>query len=144
MKAGRVMLLVGAGIIFVIVLIVSMWVIPRAAADTSPIASPEGAVNSFWTFAIANVFFGLAMLGATFLARSGVSTALLLIAGFGTLLFGLWMLDGAFAFTNHGPSMQDVTVVLFACVGGDWLAGMLAFVGAVLLARSRKRELSVT
>ena len=47
MKAGRVILLVGVGIIVVMVLTVSMWVIPRAAADTSPIASPEGAVGSF-------------------------------------------------------------------------------------------------
>jgi hypothetical protein len=140
-KAGRVILLIGAGIIFVIVLIVSVWVIPRAAADTSPIASPEGAVSSFWTFTIANILFGLAMLGATFLARGGVSTALLVFAGSGALLFGLWMLDGAFAFANHGPSMQAVTVVIFACVGGEWLAGILAFVGAVLLARFRKREL---
>ena len=141
MKAGRVMLLIGAGIIFVIVLIVSVWVIPRVATDTSPIASPESAVNSFWVFAIANVLFGLAMLGATFFARGSMSTVLLVFAGFGALLFGLWLLDGAFAFAEHGPSMQGVTAVLFACVGGDWLAGMLAFVGAVLLARFRKREL---
>ena len=144
MKAGRVVLLVGAGIIFVIVLIMSLWVIPRVAADTSPLMPPEGATAPFWIFAIVNVFFGLAMLGATFLARSGGRTALLVIAGIGALLCGLLLLDGAFAFTNHGPSMQDVTVVLFACVGGEWLAGMLAFVGAVLLARSRKRELSAT
>jgi hypothetical protein len=140
MKAERVMLLIGAGIIFVIVLIVSVWVIPRAAADISPIASPEGAVSSFWTFTIANVLFGLAMLGATFLTRSGVSIALLVFAGLGAFLFGLWLLDGAFAFAHHGPSMQAVTVVLFACVGGDWLAGISAFVGAVLLARFRKRK----
>lgn len=133
MKAKRVMLLIGAGIIFVIVLIVSLWVIPRVATDTSPIASPEDAVSSFWTFTITNVLFGLAMLGATFLARSGVSIALLVFAGLGVLLFGLLLLDGAFAFANHGPNMQAVTVVLFACVGGDWLAGILAFVGVVLL-----------
>jgi hypothetical protein len=138
MKAGRAMLLIGAGIIFVIVLIVSVWVIPRVATDTSPIASPESAVKSFWVFAIANVFFGLAMLGATFLARGSM---LPVFAGFGALLFGLWLLDGAFAFAEHGPSMQGVADVLFACVGGNWLAGMLAFVGAVLLARFRKREL---
>jgi hypothetical protein len=142
MKAGRVILLVGVGIIVVMVLTVSMWVIPRAAADTSPGASPEGAVSSFWAFTIANILVGLAMLGATFLARGGVSTALLVFAGLGAFLFGLWMLDGAYSFANHDPSMQTVTVVMFACVAGDCLAGMLAFVGAVLLARSRKRELS--
>jgi hypothetical protein len=81
------------------------------------------------------------MLGATFLARGGVSTALLVFAGLGAFLFGLWMLDGAFSFANHVPSMQTVAVVMFACVVGDWLAGMLAFVGAVFLAMSRKREL---
>ncbi len=141
MKVGRVMLPIGAGILFIIALIVSVWVIPLAATDTSPIASPESAVSSFWTFTIANVLFGLAMLGATFLARSGASIALLVFAGLGALLFGLWLLDGAFAFANHGPNMQAVTVVLFACVGGDWLAGVLAFVGVVLLARFGEREL---
>ncbi len=86
MKAGRATILVGVGIIFVIVLTVILWVIPRVAADTSPIASPEGAVASCWAFAIANVFFSLAMLGAIFLTRSGASTALLVAAGFGMLL----------------------------------------------------------
>ena len=142
MKAGRVVVLIGVGIIVVMVLTVSMSVIPRAAADTSPIASPEGAVSSFWVFTIANILFGLAMLGANFLARGGVSTTLLVFAGLGAFLFGLWMLDGANSFANHDPGMQTVTVVMFACVAGDWLAGILAFVGAVFLARSRKQELS--
>jgi hypothetical protein len=142
MKAGRVLLLIGVGIIAVMVLTVSMWVIPRATADTSPLASPEGAVSSFWAFTIANILFGLAMLGAIFLARGGVSTTLLVCAGIGAFLFGLWILDGANSFMNHAPNMQAVTVVMFACVVGDWLAGILAFVGAVLLARARKREFS--
>ena len=142
MKAGRVILLIGIGIIVVMVLAVSMWVIPRTAVDTSPGTSPEGAVSSFWTFTIANILFGLAMLGAAFFAKGGVSTALLVCAGIGAFLFGLWMLDGAYSFTNYGPSMQAVTVVMFACVAGDWIAGILALVGAVLLSRSRKRELS--
>lgn len=113
MKAGRVVLLVGAGILLVIVLVVSLWVIPRVAADTSPMASPEGAVTSFWTFAI---------------------------AGIGVLLFGLWLWDGAVAFGEEGPGMHAVTTVLFACVGGEGFAAMLAFVGAADLARSSKRE----
>lgn len=142
MKAGRVILLIGVGIIAVMALTVSMRVIPRAASDTSPIASPEGAVGSLWTFTIANIIFGLAMLGAAFFTKGSVSTALLVLAGIGAFLFGLWMLDGAYSFMNHGPSMQTVTVVMFACVAGDWVAGILAFVGAVLLSRSRKREIS--
>ncbi len=142
MKAGRVILLVGVGIITIMVLTVSLWVIPRAASDTSPIASPEGAVGSLWAFTIANIIFGLAMLGAAFFTKGGVSIALPVLAGLGTFLFGLWMLDGAFSFLNHGPSMQPVAVVMFACVVADWAAGLLAFVGAVLLSRLRKREIS--
>ena len=142
MKVGRVILLIVVGIIVVMVLTVSMWVIPRAAADISPGASPEGAVGSFWTFTIANILFGLAMLGAAFFAKGGGSTALLVCAGIGAFLFGLWMLDGASSFMNHGPSMQAVTAVMFACVAGDWIVSILAFVGSVLLARARKRELS--
>ena len=142
MKVGRVILLIGVGIIAVMVLTVSMWVIPRAASDTSPIASPEGAVGSLWTFTIANMLFGLAMLGAAFFTKGGVSTALLVLAGIGAFLFGLWMLDGAYSFMNHGPGMQTVTAVMFACVAADWVAGLLAFVGAVLLSRSRKRGIS--
>jgi hypothetical protein len=141
MKAGRVVLLIGVGIIAVLVFTVSVWVIPRAAADTSPIASPEGAVGSLLTFTIANIFFGLAMLGAAFFTRGGV-TGILVLAGIGACLFGLWMLDGAFSFLNHGPGMQPVAAVMFACVLADWVAGLLAFVGAVLLFRSRKREIS--
>jgi hypothetical protein len=141
MKTGRVTILIGVGIIFGMVLVVILWVIPRVAADTSPGASPGSAVGSFWVNVIANVFCGLAMLGAIFLTRSGTSTALLVIAGVGLLLLGLFLLDGAFSFTTHGPSMQDVAAVLFWCVGGEGVAAILAFVGAALLARSRKREL---
>ncbi len=142
MKAGRVVLLIGVGIIAVMALTVSIWVIPRAASDTSPIASPEGAVGSLWTFTIANIIIGLAMLGAAFFTQGGVSTALLVLAGIGAVLFGLWMLDGAFSFLNHGPSMQTVAAVMFACVAADWIAGLLAFVGAVLVSRSRRRAIS--
>ena len=124
------------------VLTVSMWVIPRAAAETSPIASPEGAVSSFWMFTIANILVGLAMLGAAFFAKGDWGTILLVCAGIGAFLIGLSMLDGASSFADHGPSMQGVTAVMFACVAGDWLVGILAFVGSVLLARARKRELS--
>jgi hypothetical protein len=56
------------------------------------------------------------------------------------LLFGLRLLHNAFAFTNHGPSMQDVAAVLFTCAGGEGLAALLTFVGAALIARARKRE----
>ncbi len=142
MKAGRVILLIGVGIIAVIALIVSFWVIPRAAADTSPIASPEGAVSSLLTFTIANIIIGLSILGAAFFAKGGGGVALLVFAGIGAIIFGLWMLDGAYSFTNHGPSMQPVAIVMFACAAGDGLAGLLAFVGAVLLSISRKREIS--
>ena len=48
MKAGRVIILIGVGIIVVMVLTVSLWVIPRAAVDTSPIVLPEGAVSCFF------------------------------------------------------------------------------------------------
>ena len=141
MKAGRVVLLIGVVIIALLVLTVSVWVIPRAAADTSPIASPEGAVGSLLTFTIANILFGLAMLGATFITKGGV-TWILVLTGIGQVLFSLWMLDGAASFLNHGPSMQPVAAVMLACVAADWVAGLLAFVGAVLLSRSRKREIS--
>lgn len=140
MKAGYAMTLGAAGIIFVIALIVILWVIPGVAEDTSPMASPEDAIASCWTIAIANVFFGLAIVGITLLIRSGASPMLLVLVGVSLLLFGLWLLDGAFTFTKQGPRMQDVASILFACAGGEGLAAMLTFVGAALLARARKRE----
>jgi hypothetical protein len=133
MKAGRVTVLIGVGIILVMVLTVSMWVIPRV---------PEGAVSSFWAFTIANILFGLAMLGAAFFGKGDGGTALLVCAGIGAVLFGLWMLDGANSSADGGPIMQAVTIVMYACVAGDGLAVILAFVGAGLLARTRKRGFS--
>ncbi|HYB00817.1 MAG TPA: hypothetical protein VED37_11420 [Ktedonobacteraceae bacterium] len=146
MKAGRVTILVGAGILLVIVLIVSFWVIPSAAANTSPAAPSPDSVDSFRTVAIADACFGLAMLGATFLARYSVSIALLVIAGIGALFFGFQLMISFFASTETGSGIQDMANVLFWCVVGQGVAVLLAFAGAGLLAiaRNRKREPNAT
>lgn len=142
MKVVKMMLLVGVLIIFAVVFIVSIWVIPRVATDTSPGALPGSATNSFWASVIANVFVGCSMVTTVFLTRHIISTILLVLDGIVAILVGLFVLDGAFSFAESHPQliMQGVPPVVFACAGGDFLVGILAFIGAALLTRFGKHE----
>jgi di/tricarboxylate transporter len=132
------MLLFGAGIIFVVGIVVSVWVIPRVATD--PVATPDSAIPSFWANVIAGVLVGVVMLTASFTSRSRARIALLWLAGVGALVLGLFLLDAAFAFASHGPSMQGVSVALFGCVGGCLVAEVLAVIGAGSTERVQEPE----
>jgi hypothetical protein len=136
METIRRMPLIGAGITFLVSLIVSIGVIPQVATD--PLATPASAIPSFWANVIANLFVGVLMVATPFVARSKARAALLWLAGIGALVLGLLLLDAAFAFQRHGLAMQGVTLALFGCVGGELVAGVLAFVAGWPRTRSSK------
>lgn len=127
--------LVGAAITFLVAITVSTVVIPRVATD--PLTIPESAVPSFWVNVIASLFVGSLMVVAPYIQRSRLRAGLLWFAGIGALILGLILLDAAFAFREHGATMQGVAVALFVCVGADLIAGLLAIVGAWPAARRK-------
>jgi hypothetical protein len=143
MKVRRGMLLIGAEIVFVVGIILSMMVLPQVAIDPYPGATPGNAIPTLLFVVIANVLIGVVLLVA--FLRWSVGSVLLGLVGFGAIVLGLMLLSGAFAYNTYGgPSRNGVTIALFVCVGADLVAGVLALIasllGVVLAARVRKRE----
>jgi len=123
----RRILLVCAVLFVVVAIVVALGVIKSVQADTFPGATPERAVPAF------RVIMGLNLLDAVIIVfifiwlrgRSWISTSILIILGLVALLFGIALIDAAFAYKSEGPSMQIVSILIFFCAAADFLAGAL-------------------
>ena len=130
----RRMLLVCAGLFVAAALLIALGVIPPVKADTTPGASPEDAVPAFWVIVGLNLLVAVAVASIAIWSkrRSRGSTSVLVVFGLVALLGGLALVDAAFAFRGHGPSMQTASTLLFVCVAADILAGAAVVTTAFL------------
>jgi len=130
----RRMLLAGTGLVTGGAAILALGVIPPGRTD--PYWAGSDVIRIFWVLIIANVLVGAALLGTMLVTRRGgcASKVLLVAAGLVALALGFLLLDAALAELEH-PGMQGVAVSLFACVGADLAAGVLAFISAVVRLR---------
>jgi len=126
----RRMLLAGTGLVTGGAAILALGVIPQGRTD--PYWDSD-VIRIFWVLIIANVLVGAALLGTMLVTRRAgcASKVLLVAAGLVALALGFLLLDAALAELEH-PGMQGVAVSLFACVGADLAAGVLAFISAVV------------
>lgn len=129
----RRMLLAGTGLVTGGAAILALGVIPPGRTD--PYWDSD-VIRIFWVLIIANVLVGAALLGTMLVTRRAgcASKVLLVAAGLVALALGFLLLDAALAELEH-PGMQGVAVSLFACVGADLAAGVLAFISAVVRLR---------
>ncbi len=128
------MLLVCAGLFVTVAMALVLGVIQPVNDDVFPGAIPERAVAAFWVNIVLNL---LAALTLVFIAiwskgRSWLSTSVLVVLGLVALLLGIALTDAAFAYQSHGPLMQPVSILLFFCAAGDFLAGALVVTTAFL------------
>jgi hypothetical protein len=137
LKFCRRVLLASAVLLVVGALVIAAGVIPPVKADISPSATPQKAVAAFW----GNVVFALlAAAVLVFIAlratgRSRLLTIVLVLLAALALLFGLALIDAAFAFKTHGPAMQTVPILLFLCSATDLLAAALAIYAMIRFPR---------
>jgi hypothetical protein len=123
----------GAGIVIMVVLQLTLILIPCIIFDKSPQAAPAGAV--FGTLMI--VMMHLPTLygfreAIIINKRNGHPKRIVLIAtGTGLFLLGLIIMDGAFAFRGH-VDMRLASVIMFICVGFNFLASVIAFTALLL------------
>src|SRR5205085_7180946 len=120
----RDLLLSAAGITFVVAALVYFVVIPLLADAT--------AVGDLRYNAAFNLVVCGFILAVTHLAAHGKGVFLLVPAGLAALVLGVFLLGGALAAGQHGPSTQGALVALFVCAAGDLVAGVLTLVGVVL------------
>lgn len=131
--ASRV-LVSGVLLLLVSALIIALWVVPAVRADTSPHATPGGAVPAFW----ASLLVTALMAGTALVALGGRANRTRLqrvagaIAGAVAALLGLLLIDAAAAYAGHGPEMRGAVVGLWVSVGCNLLGGAAILMAALV------------
>ncbi len=127
-------LIAGSIIAVAVALVLATTVIPPVRQSTSPDITPDTAVPAFWVVAGLHLLAAAALLLTSMVsrARRWTSTSVLVIAGIALLIFGVTLIDAAFAVRAAGPSLRLVAVLLFLCTAADALAGALALATAFL------------
>ena len=128
------MLLTCAVLLVVVAVVVAGGVVPQVLETSAPGIDPDAAVPAF------RVAVGLHLLAAAVLAslaiwsmsRTRGTTVLLILTGVAVVLFGLVLADAAVAFLEAGSALQMATILLWACVAADIVAGALAIATATL------------
>jgi len=133
LRSCRSSLLISAALLLGVALAVAVGVIPPARTDTFPLATPERAVPAFWVNFVFNLTAAaiLGLIAIRIRWRSHLSTSVLVLLAIFILLFTLALVDAAFAYRSHGPSMQTATTLLFFCGISDFLAALLVIATAV-------------
>ena len=118
----RRMLYLSMGLIFVVAVILVILVIP-------PSTLPEMAVIPTLVIAIIHLLIVVALIWTIRVNKRGgrINKELLVAAGVIPIVLSLLILDGAFAYIDD-PDMHGVGILLFICVGCDFVAGLLALI----------------
>ena len=132
-KFCRRSLLIGAALLFVVVLAVAGGVIPPVKAALSPHATPQSAATGLW------VMVALSLLTATVLVFIAIgpmgrrSRSLLGTLALLAFLLASVFTGPAFGFLEHGPAMRTASILLFFCAAAEFLAAVLISTTAFLL-----------
>jgi len=128
------LLVPGVLLLLVSALIIALWVVPAVRADTSPQATPEGAVPAFW----ASLLITALMAGTALVTLGGRANRTRLRRGAGAIagavaaLLGLFLIDAAAAYAGHGPEMRGAVVGFWVSVGCSLLGGAAILMAALV------------
>jgi hypothetical protein len=120
--AWRRILNVASGLVILVVLIIAFFVIPR-------VKEYHSAVNAFWVI----VFFQLLMVAALIYSilfshhEGHFENGFLVTAGIILILLSLILIDAAAASLNPAYAPTSA-ILLFICIGLDFIAGVLSFI----------------
>jgi len=134
----RRILYVGAGLVIVVILILSFLVIPSVIKDTSPQATPEAAVPALLSVLFIQLLIVAGFIRIIFVNRRGSNIAKGPLIGIGVvlLLLSLMILSGAAGYLTHpDPIMYKVSVSMFICTGFNFIASILAILTALFSRR---------
>jgi hypothetical protein len=120
----RDLLLSAAGITFAVAALVYFVVIPLVG---DAIALGDLRSNAAFNLVVCGL-----ILAVTHLAAHGKGAFLLVPAGLGGLVLGLFLLGSAVAASHQGPSTQGAGVALFVCAAGDLAAGVSTLIAVGL------------
>jgi hypothetical protein len=134
----RRILYVGAGLVIIVILILSFLVIPSVIKDTSPQASPGVAVPGILFVIFIHLLIVAGLVRTILVIKRAGRTGKGPLIGIGVvlILFGFFILDGATAYLDHpDPIMHRVSVSMFVCTGFNFIASILAILTALFSRR---------
>jgi hypothetical protein len=122
-------LYVTTGLVILVVLMIAFYIIPQVKADTSPTATPESAVPAFWVTVFIHLFIIAGLIySIMFSHREGhFENGFLVTDGVVLILLSLILIDAASASLDQ-PDLHSTSILLFICIGFDFIAGVLSFI----------------
>jgi hypothetical protein len=114
------------GLVVMVVIIIIFYIIPQVKA--APNATPERAVPAFWVIVLIQLLIVAALIySIMFSHREGhFENGFLVTAGVVMILSSLILIDAATAFLDI--NMHSSAILLFICIGFDFIAGVLSFI----------------
>jgi FtsH-binding integral membrane protein len=114
------------GLVVMVVIIIILYIIPQVKA--APNATPERAVPAFWVIVLIQLLIVAALIySIMFSHREGhFENGFLVTAGVIMILSSLILIDAATAFLDI--NMHSAAILLFICIGFDFIAGVLSFI----------------
>jgi hypothetical protein len=129
----RRILYTGAGFVITVALLLTFIVIPCIILDKSPDTTPGRAVFGTLLTIILHllVLYGFREAIIVNKRNGHLKNIVFVASGTGLLLLGLLIMDGAFAFMGQ-VHIHLTSVIMFICVGCDFLASVIAFTAILL------------
>ena len=125
MQRNERVLIIAAGILLLSIILLIIT-IPGVLNDTSPNADPKSAaIGIYLAIAFRLLFFVGYLISIRKNRRNSTNRKGAYVGlGFLLILFGLFLLDGAFAFLQH-QNMLHVSILMFSCTLCDFVASTI-------------------
>ncbi|MFO7614649.1 MAG: hypothetical protein R6W71_08430 [Bacteroidales bacterium] len=140
-KARERLLYIATGLVVLVILSISFWVIPHVINDTTPEARPEKAVPAFWVLIAIHLVLLAVLIWKILVSRRGgrLRKIGLIIPGIILILMSMMLIDAAGAFLEHHPDMFSGAIVLFICSFCDMMAGIITIMLPVRLPENQHK-----
>ena len=124
---------IGAGLVILTTLILAFIVIPGVIVDKTPGLDHEAAIKMIIITIVLHLLIIYAFREMIIIIKRGgrLENIVVIIAGIGLIILGLFLSDGAFAMSRHA-NMQFVAISWFIGVASDIIAGILVFIALFL------------
>ena len=127
---------IGAGLVILTTLILTFIVIPGIIVDKTPGLDHQAAIKMIIITIVLHLLIIYAFREMIIIIKRGgrLENIVVIIAGIGLIILGLFLSDGAFASLGH-DNMQFVAISWLIGVANDIIAGILVFIALFLQPR---------
>jgi len=126
-KARERLLYIAAGLVILVILSFTIWLIPFLIKETIPAAMPENLAPVFWVLLVIHLIILAALIWEIRLSRQGgrLRKTGLIIPGIIMILMSMFLIDAAGANLQNLPEMFNMAMILFISAFCDLITGII-------------------